>query len=87
MPEAGDRVSGAAALVVNEVRVNSVGKAARYWAVFASRQRGRITETSVTLGGAVCEVACDDADHARWLMAHLIDQGIPASAMKVTVTR
>ena len=71
-------------VLVNEIRINAVGRAAHWWCSFLARSGDRVEELQATLGGAVCWVRCDDREHAQWLAAHMIGQGIHASAVRAT---
>ena len=68
---------------VNEVKVFATGRGSDWWAWFlmAHRNTGRITEVAVSLGGAICHVACDSREDAQWL-AHV--HGRPARTTQVS---
>jgi hypothetical protein len=70
---------------VNEIRVFATRRGADWWAWFllAYRSTDRITVVAVSLGGAICHVACDSRDHAVWLATSMVDQhGLPKSAVR-----
>ena len=70
---------------VNEVKVFATGRGSDWWAWFlmAHRNTGRITEVAVSLGGAICHVACDSLADAQWLATSMVEQhGLPKSAVK-----
>ncbi len=75
---------------VNEVKVFATGRGADWWTTFllaAHRTTNRVTEVIVTLGGALCHVACDSRDEATWLAATMVEHGLPRSAVKVRLLR
>jgi hypothetical protein len=75
---------------VNEVVVFATGRGAGRWATFllAHRSTDRISEVDVSLGGAICHVACDRKDDAEWLARSMVEQhGLPKSAVKVRPLR
>lgn len=73
------------AVRVQETRVFATERGRDWWLAFSEvyERTDRITFVSLSLGGAVCDVACDDEEHARWLAQHMEVQGIPKSALKV----
>lgn len=70
---------------VNECRVFATTSGAHWWTLFRLRfdPIGRITDTVVSLGGNLCEVACEDRAEADWLAEHMVRNGLPASAIRV----
>lgn len=73
----------AAAVEVNECRVFATTMAAEWWALYQHLHRDRITIVTPSLAGSLCTVACDDREHAEWLAAHMVEQGVPRTAVRV----
>ncbi|ROO52737.1 hypothetical protein EDC02_7678 [Micromonospora sp. Llam0] len=70
---------------VNEAAVFATGRGADWWAWFliAHHGTGRIREVAVSIGGAICHVACDSREHATQLAESMITQhGLPRAAVK-----
>ncbi|MFD5251308.1 hypothetical protein ACFWM5_00495 [Streptomyces bobili] len=75
-----------AAVRVNEVVVNlyTSRDTANWWALF--RARGpveRFTIITASIPGDLVDVACDDHADAEWLRYHMIEMGIPTTALRV----
>lgn len=77
-----------AAVEVNECRVYATSQGGDWWTwfTFAHKNNGRITVLKPSLVGALCSVACDDAEHAKWLADHMVENGVPKSAVRVRLT-
>ena len=73
------------AVRVEETRVLATQRGTEWWDDFyrLHHRSGRITIVSHSLGGMVCDVACDDVEHANWLVAHMESEGIPKAGLKV----
>ena len=72
------------AVRVNEVKIFATRTGAEWWTLF--RMGGpsfRFTTVMSSIAGGLVDVACDDREHAEWLMAGMVEQGIPRSALKV----
>lgn len=74
------------AVRVEEVRALTYSSAAtvQWWTLF--RHHGpaeRFTIVRPGFPGDLVDVACDDQEHAEWLYAFLLEQGLPKSALKV----
>jgi hypothetical protein len=70
---------------VNEAKVIATNRGRDWWTLFlmAHRDTGRISEVTVSLGGAICHVACDSPEDAQWLATFMItEHGLPRSAVK-----
>ncbi|MFF7534897.1 hypothetical protein ACFZB2_38295 [Streptomyces bobili] len=75
-----------AAVRLNEVVVNlHCPKAtATWWALFRARGPAeRFTTVTASIPGDLVDVACDDRADAEWLCAHMIEQGVPKTAIKI----
>lgn len=75
-----------AAVRVNEVVVNlyTPRETANWWALFRARgPAGRFTVVTAAIPGDLVDVACDDRADAEWLRDHMIEQGIPKTALKI----
>jgi hypothetical protein len=72
-----------ASVEVNECRVFATQRAADWWALYQYLHRDRIDVITPSIAGSLCTVKCDDRDHAEWLAKHMVDQGVPASAVQV----
>lgn len=74
---------------VNEVMVLATGRGVDWWTTFWLAHRGthRITEVTVTLGGAVCHVERDSREHAAALAATMVERGLPRRAVKARTLR
>jgi hypothetical protein len=44
---------------------------------------GRFTVVEASLAGEVVDVACDDREHADWLAAEMVRNGIPKRGVRV----
>ncbi|MGI5185471.1 hypothetical protein ACQEVZ_55435 [Dactylosporangium sp. CA-152071] len=70
---------------VNEVLVFATRRGSDWWVWFliAHRNTGRITDVAVSLGGAICHVACDSREDAQWLATAMVEEhGLPKAAVK-----
>jgi hypothetical protein len=72
---------------VNEGVIDITQQGATYWhwfrAIYDRAGRLRETKAACIVGGLV-EVACDDDEHAKWLAAHMVENGgIPRTAVRV----
>lgn len=78
-----------AALEVNEAKVLATGCGVSWWLEYRARFEpiGRVEVITASIGGDRVEVLCDDREHADWLLAHAIGNGIPRSALKVKVSK
>lgn len=75
-----------AAVRVNEVVVNlyTPRETANWWAIFRARgPASRFTIVTPAIPGDLVDVACDNREDAEWLRDHLIERGIPSTALKV----
>lgn len=75
-----------AAVRVNEVVVNlyTSRDTANWWALFRARDTAeRFTTITASIPGDLVDVACDDRTDAEWLRDHMIERGIPKTAVKV----
>jgi hypothetical protein len=74
---------------VNEVMVFATGRGADWWTTFRLGHRGtnRITEVTVTIAGARCQVECDSRAHATVLAATMVEHGLPHRAVKARTLR
>ena len=72
------------AVRVNEVKIFATRTASEWWTLFQLRGPSfRFVTVMSSIAGELVDVACDDREHAEWLMADMIEQGIPRSALKV----
>ncbi len=72
------------ALQVNECRIFGSNHAALEWVNY--RLMGpehRFEVVNSTIGGEVVNVVCDDEEHAKRLMSHMIEKGVPKCALKI----
>jgi hypothetical protein len=81
-----DTTPAPAAVRLNEAVVNlyTPRETANWWALF--RAHGpveRFTTVTTSIPGDVVDVACDDRTDAEWLRDHMIEQGIPKTAIKI----
>ena len=72
---------------VNETAVAATTQGTAWWQLFRKRgpsERFADLPPHTPMGSRV-QVACDDdsGEHAEWLARHLIEQGLPKSAVKV----
>lgn len=79
-------MSNTVAVRVNEVVVNlyTPRQTANWWALF--RARGpveRFTIVTASIPGDLVDVACDDREDAEWLRDHMIERGIPKTALQI----
>jgi hypothetical protein len=76
-----------AAVEVNECRVFATQMGVDWWNLFrhAHTDSGRITTLTPSPAGDLCSVACDSREDAQWLASHMLEQGLPKSAVKVRV--
>ncbi|MGB8020028.1 MAG: hypothetical protein WCF04_02240 [Candidatus Nanopelagicales bacterium] len=80
------RAATQVSIIVNEPRLNAAGsEQARDWwfAFWATAPTGRIHAIQATIGGCVCEVACDSLTDADTLLAVMMANGMPRSAIKI----
>jgi hypothetical protein len=82
---AGALPRGTAAVEVNEAKIFATRGGSDWWLMFRSRFEpiDRIKVITASLGGDRVEVQCDDREHADWLLAHAVGNGVPQSALKV----
>lgn len=67
---------------VNECRIHAT-RGMEWWTAFRLGQPGRCAVVSVTIGGALVDVACADRDHADNVVAMFYHYGIPPQALTV----
>lgn len=69
---------------VNETKVNATQIGHEWWYLFRAVQpTERFRDHMPNPQGAMVEVACNDAEHAGWLAAHLVAEGgLPRHAVK-----
>lgn len=75
-----------AAVRVNEVVVNLYvpRETANWWALFRARGPAeRFTIVTTSIPGDLVDVACDDRSDAEWLRDHMVERGIPRTALRV----
>lgn len=75
-----------AAVRLNEVVVNlyTPRETANWWALFrAHGPAERFTLVTASTPGDLVDVACDNRADAEWLRDHMIERGIPKTAIKV----
>lgn len=71
-------------VVVDEVRVRATGSGSEHWHYWRRAQHpDRLRVIAASLVGDIVEVACDDREHAGWLVWFLTSQGVPSSALRV----
>ena len=78
------------AVRVNEVVVNlyTPRETANWWALFRARgPRERFTTVTASIPGDLVDVACDNREDAEWLRDHMIEQGIPKTALTIRTGR
>ena len=78
--------SAPAAVRVNEVVVHlyTPRATADWWALFRARgPAARFTIVTTSIPGDLVDVACDDRADAEWLRDHMIEQGIPKTALRI----
>ncbi len=69
---------------VNEAKVFATTQGTEWWAAFRQRfDATRITDVTVSLGGNLCHVVADSRGDADWLAEHMVDMGMPESAVRV----
>lgn len=74
------------AVQVNEAALFATRLGVDWWLAFRRMfdASGRITETTISLGGSMCDVACDSTEDAQWLADQMINvHGFPKRAVKV----
>lgn len=72
------------AVQVNECAVFATGKGLDWWLLFRGHgPESRFVIITASLGGDRVNVQCEDREHAEWLLATLLEQGVPKSALKV----
>lgn len=74
-----------AALEVNEARILATQQGAGWWLEFRHRFEpiGRLEILIASIGGDRVRVACDDKEHAAWLLGSAVEHGVPKSALKI----
>jgi hypothetical protein len=72
-------------LKVNEAKILATRGGSSWWLEFRGRFEpiGRIKVDTVSIGGDMVRVECDDREHAAWLLTTAQQNGVPASALKV----
>lgn len=71
---------------VNEAKVHFTGAGSGSWELFRLRQPGRITDIPGWVpGGTLALVSSVDQVDAEWLAGHLVDGGLPRTAVRVRV--
>lgn len=70
---------------VNEARIFATTGGASWWVAFRQRFEpiGRVEIVTASIGGDRVRVKCDDREHADWLKATALDNGVPVAAVKV----
>jgi hypothetical protein len=71
---------------VNEGVVEASRRGVEWWHLYRSRFNGtgRIVETKPgCIVGGLAEVACGSRDDAEWLAGHMVDRGLPQSAVRI----
>lgn len=66
---------------VNECRVWVTERGRQWWDLYRIKHSGRITTLTASIAGDRVQVACDSKEDADWLAGHMVEQGIPASAV------
>jgi hypothetical protein len=57
---------------------------ASWWTLYRARgPAARFTVVTTSVPGDLVDVACDDRADAEWLRDHMIERGIPKTALKV----
>ena|SRR2546423_9400612 len=74
---------------VNEGTIFATQMGIDWWLLFREigERAGRIRRSGASPMGELCSVACDDREHAGWLVNRMIEQGIPKSALKIPRSR
>lgn len=74
----------AAWVEVNEAKVFAARLGANWWITFRHHgPESRFQVVTASIGGDRVRVTCDDREHAAWLLAHIVEQGVPRTAVKV----